>query len=305
MKLFSELKRITSQFFETEYFYRFRKLNKHVRAASFLNSTWEGDQDLLNILLLKIEHMFYNNKKFTDRYPQCIDASYFRDCKNKDDISFFRQYIGDYFFGWKPLCKENNWYYRRKEYWTDHTSDVVSKKRTKKCDYQNYTNYVYIGSDTFTDNNLNDVITKPGKVYYYYYDESIYDGYSYSGGRGIAYSYDTENMINISYVPSTCPMSEINKIVKEKTGSVIDASATIDRLVDIVPITIEDYKKLSDKAKAQVYGSRKILIEMLETRRVIKRILKLRPSSNNYDEKKKELYYNLADCLMKSDSWWD
>ena len=78
LKPFRELKRVIAQFFETEYWYRFRKtphyyLNDETqkyepsiydkRARDTLTCTWNGDSDILQMALLKTEHMFHNLKK--------------------------------------------------------------------------------------------------------------------------------------------------------------------------------------------------------------------------------------------------
>ena len=73
--IFKEIKRIISQFIETEYWYRFRKfpgfwyddeeniyspLKETIPARNWLTCTWDGENDILNIMQLKIEHMFWN-----------------------------------------------------------------------------------------------------------------------------------------------------------------------------------------------------------------------------------------------------
>lgn len=77
--IFKKAKRHISQFWETEYWYRFRKIHRYWldddtgkwekcvpqdHARDIITSTWEGEIDLLNHLLLKIDHMFWNLKKY-------------------------------------------------------------------------------------------------------------------------------------------------------------------------------------------------------------------------------------------------
>lgn len=77
--IFRKAKRHISQFFETEYWYRFRKLHKYWldddtgrweecapqrHARDIITSTWEGEDDLWGAMLLKIDHMFWNLKKY-------------------------------------------------------------------------------------------------------------------------------------------------------------------------------------------------------------------------------------------------
>ena len=74
-KLFRKIKRVISQFIETEYWYRFRQLpsfwyddkqniysplNEKIPARDWLTRTWDGENDILDIMRLKIEHMFWN-----------------------------------------------------------------------------------------------------------------------------------------------------------------------------------------------------------------------------------------------------
>lgn len=75
MKIFSEIKRVVEQFFETEFFYRWRKITyynwyegklfkNYGRALDHLNNTWDGDTSLLNIVNDKIFHMYVNLRKY-------------------------------------------------------------------------------------------------------------------------------------------------------------------------------------------------------------------------------------------------
>lgn len=75
MKMIKNIKK----FFETEYWYRWRKIISYwfdkddkkykvsyypKKASNIINSTWEGENDLLMIMLLKADHMFWNLKKY-------------------------------------------------------------------------------------------------------------------------------------------------------------------------------------------------------------------------------------------------
>lgn len=75
---FREIKRIISQAVETEFWYRFRKIPdywydsdeekflrmKDIPARDFLTSTWNGEDDILEAMLLKVEHMFWNLRHY-------------------------------------------------------------------------------------------------------------------------------------------------------------------------------------------------------------------------------------------------
>lgn len=78
MGIFREIKRVVSQFFETEYWYRFRKISRFsydaesdtfirnrwpIKARDILTSTWDGEYDIMQMMLMKVEHMFWNLHK--------------------------------------------------------------------------------------------------------------------------------------------------------------------------------------------------------------------------------------------------
>lgn len=79
LKMFRYLKRIISQFFERSYWYGNRKITKlwfdedtnkwenvayPKNARNIMNSTWEGESDIWYTVLLKLDHMFWDLKKY-------------------------------------------------------------------------------------------------------------------------------------------------------------------------------------------------------------------------------------------------
>lgn len=108
MKIFRNIKRIISQYLETEYWYRFRKLN-HLwynendskwhsadkssypyKARDILISTWKGEYDLWYSMLLKLEHMFWNLKKYGSEANYCFyqsDIEKYGNSKNKEILA--------------------------------------------------------------------------------------------------------------------------------------------------------------------------------------------------------------------------
>lgn len=77
MKFFYEIKRIVSQFFEARYWYiwrnkpsywynedthKYEQLKKPYCNYNILQHTWEGEDDILDIMVRKIEHMHHNLK---------------------------------------------------------------------------------------------------------------------------------------------------------------------------------------------------------------------------------------------------
>lgn len=102
-RFFTKAKRNINQFFETEYWYRFRKpislwydedtkkFEKSLypeNAGEILADTWNGESDLWNILLLKIDHMFYNLRKYGNEANYYFDESDVKKYSNKNDKIF-------------------------------------------------------------------------------------------------------------------------------------------------------------------------------------------------------------------------
>lgn len=105
--IFHELKRIVSQFIETEWWYRHRKIKTYwyddddkkfhqssFKARDILTSTWNGEDNILGMALLKIEHMFYNLKKFSWEKYFYVDSYYILKYGSDDDIKWaFNQIV--------------------------------------------------------------------------------------------------------------------------------------------------------------------------------------------------------------------
>lgn len=111
MKIFRTIKRVISQFFETEFWYRWRivsKPNAEIKRRAFenLNDTWNGDFSILNMVDDKVTHMLHNLRK----YGNCADCyllpSDIVSKGTKDDLKFtwkriIEDEINSKFFKWK------------------------------------------------------------------------------------------------------------------------------------------------------------------------------------------------------------
>lgn len=102
MRLFRDIKRTVNQFFEREYWYSFRKLpnywldedgkwkeGRKRRASDITNSTWNGDYDILEEMLLKVDHMFWNLHKYSVEKDYYFFASDILNHGNNNDKDFF------------------------------------------------------------------------------------------------------------------------------------------------------------------------------------------------------------------------
>lgn len=109
-KLFREIKRVVSQYFETEYWYRCRKFNDG-RAVSTLNDTWNGHNTLLNWQIMKVEHMIYNLRKYGNEVESYIDSPDFLKYGDDLDIAFGYLYSIEKLKESKSLrwCGKDHW----------------------------------------------------------------------------------------------------------------------------------------------------------------------------------------------------
>lgn len=91
--IFSKAKRHISQLWETEWWYRFRKIHRYWldvdtgrwekcvpqdHARDIITSTWEGENDLWGAMLLKLDHMFWSLRKYGEEkkyYFWSLDAA--------------------------------------------------------------------------------------------------------------------------------------------------------------------------------------------------------------------------------------
>lgn len=121
-KTVRKIKRIISQFIETEYWYRFRRLpsfwyddkqniysplNEKIPARDWLTRTWDGENDILDIMRLKIEHMFWNLKEHGNQAYFYLDSgnlkSQYREAVPDSDRKWaIDQIFNKYFSGIKP-----------------------------------------------------------------------------------------------------------------------------------------------------------------------------------------------------------
>lgn len=94
--IFRELKRIISQWVETEYWYRFRKRHgEHDRNVSILNDTWNGHNTLLQWQILKVEHMYHNLHKYGCEAMRYVDSPDFLDNCEAPDMFYALKYVQD------------------------------------------------------------------------------------------------------------------------------------------------------------------------------------------------------------------
>lgn len=328
--IFKEIKRHISQWIETEYWYRFRKIWyswfddygedatykykwKASRAGFHLACTWEGEKDILDMMRLKIEHMFWNLKNYGNvAYCYLRSKIILEIGTSQDKIIAAQRIIAKYDFDYKT--KENDWYSDfHEEWWTDMECRVHSPKPTRKYKYHSYVNKIPIGIDN--------------GIKYFLVHTNYFDGYGWSGGWSIE-SKDRkgENF----YFPSCYRFSDIQKLLDEKDIKInlVEGLLNLEHTINLVPS--EDLGKLSPELRKHVEGERQILVDLLTLRRYVKKLENLEDTDNKYynmwkdiedaDEQRKKMkeaedlflsdrknLYNQIFSLMveKGMGWWD
>lgn len=103
---FSEARRITSQFFETEFFYRWRKISFYhknkdgkIKKSSYmvlehLNNTWDLDKSILDIVEDKIFHAYVNIRRYGDTQSRYLHLNDILEHGNRESINwaFYKQF---------------------------------------------------------------------------------------------------------------------------------------------------------------------------------------------------------------------
>lgn len=343
-KPFRELKRVIAQFFETEYWYRFRKtphyyLNDDTqkyepskydkRARDTLTCTWNGDSDILQMALLKTEHMFYNLKKHSYHQYFYVDSfRFFEDGATDSDRALFARQVLDNYEK-SPKKYEYCWNFNRKEFFSDRKlSKTVSKKTRKYNKYVGFENSWWIGNE-----DVDKSISDSELVHYYLYHHDMFDGWGWQTTWGIKRTFDEQippseipekrkqyylnlddpdlgheeapqyrvkKTEDVTYFPSCYTWKDIQKIVDDK-GIKIDVLKSF--LTGAQTMLVDDmkvYAKLSPYIKSKARGLRRNLVELLHFRHMLKKLIYMSDTDDKYyqmwdsvkdpDEKSKKLY---------------
>ena len=348
LKPFRELKRIITQFVETEYWYRFRKtphyyLNDETqkyepskydkRARDTLTCTWNGDSDILQMALLKTEHMFHNLKKHSyQKYFYVDSCRFFEEGATDSDRGIFaRQVLDD--------CEKNPeqykycWNFYRKDFYSDkELRETVTKKDRKHKKYVGFENSWWIGNEK-VDKSISD----SGSLHYYLYHHDEFDGCGWSSTWGIKRTYDeqippseipenkkryylnlddpglgheeapqyrTKKEESITYFPSCYTWTNIQKIIDDKGIKIkaLEGFLSGAQTMDIDDMKV--YTKLSPYIKSKARGLRRNLVELLHFRHMLKKLINMSDTDDKYfnmwdsvkdpEEKSKKLEESIA-----------
>lgn len=247
MKIFRNIKRIISQYFETEYWYRWRKIDhfwfnndtgkyecKKVPARDYITCTWEGEKDILGIMLLKLDHMFWNLKHYA------AQSDFYLDSHNITKIGS----DSDKLYAFNKIIKE-----------------IESSKNEKEAiDCK----YLYKRTDG-------------GKEYRWFYGEydnqkAIYLAHIYPSNGEKDYWAILDNGI---YSNLQCKPDISNETGRKIIEGVIYYKYSVN-------VDITEYKNLSDELKPLVRGNRRTLTELLHLRHKVKQLYKIEDTDDKY-----------------------
>lgn len=343
LKPFRELKRIISQFFETEYWYRFKKtphyyLNDETqkyepsiydkRARDTLTCTWNGDSDILQMALLKTEHMFYNLKKHSYHQYFYVDSfRFFEDGATDSDRGIFARQVLD-------NCEKNPeqykycWNFHRIELYSDkELCETVTKKDHKHKKYVGFENSWWIGNEE-VDKSISD----SGLIHYYLYHSDAFDGWGWTTTWGIKKTYDeqippseipenkkqyylnldepdlgheeapqyrTKKEEGVTYFPSCYTWTDIQKIIDDKGIKINALKGFLSGAQTMIIDDMKVYAELSPYIKSKARGLRRNLVELLHFRHMLKKLINMSDTDDKYfnmwdgikdpDEKSKKL----------------
>lgn len=319
--ILKDIKRIISQFFETEYWYRFRSLTslwyddedqKYYKCSSLnkardiITSTWEGENDILNIMILKIDQMFWSLKKYgVEKNYYIYENDIFKHRTEEDKKIILTGALKETLTNDKKI-----WLF----------SGETPKSVNGKCDF--YIKYDNVNFEIVVYCN----IYKNGKQKKYEVGkEIVLQEYEMS---------DTDNVGDFVVSKLDSIFYAINVFVEAENMPPIEITNLGEYLITKLDtylyygFPMKDVCRLSKELRQQAVGNFVKCKDLLHLRRLIKNILKiddLNPKYNtwqNYkgEEKKKKLkecnelymsdrkeaYRRMADFMAeKGLRWWD
>ena len=300
--------------------------------------TWNGDSDILQMALLKTEHMFYNLKKHSFHQYFYVDSfRFFEDGATDSDRALFARQVLDNYEK-SPKKYEYCWNFNRKEFFSDRKlSKTVSKKTIKYNKYVGFENSWWIGNEE-VDKSISD----SELVHYYLYHHDMFDGWGWQTTWGIKRTFDEQippseipekkkqyylnldepdlgheeapqyrvkKTEDVTYFPSCYTWKDIQKLIDDK-GIKIEVLKSF--LTGAQTMLIDDmkvYAKLSPYIKSKARGLRRNLVELLHFRHMLKKLIYMSDTDDKYyqmwdsvkdpDEKSKKL--NEAEELYRQD----
>lgn len=351
--ILKDIKRSISQFLDREYWYNTRKIthlwfddedNKWKNstypknARTIINSTWEGESDIWYTVLLKLDHMFWNLKKYGIEKYWYLYSSDINDFGTKEDKAYLTNKVIDEAF--KKERDFKNIYL---------TSGSVSNDLSDNNQIEIYLKYNYdlkTMNLTAKTNKLipQDKIPKNKKLYTLKTHKDKNGRITFENVLADRYSQKQEYIIDSEYSvdPKECvrvldlrfdrTMKDFMRLLDIDEINLKNLNDMILDQIDIVEIdyTVEDRMKLSKELKTHATGNFVKCRDILHLRHLIKNLLKISENDSKYDymwtniedynqrvlamkearvhynADRKAAYHAVADFMCeKSLSWWD
>lgn len=353
MNIFRELKIIIFQFFEREYWYnkrkvtcfwfddednKFKESNYPKNARTIMNSTWNGESDIWYTILLKLDHMFWNLKKYGNEKDWYIYSSDINNFGTKEDKAFLTNKVIDEAF--KKERKFKNIYLidgcvsnnlsddGRITIYLKYDDDLKTMYLTAK------TNKLIPQEDIPKKKKLYSVKTNKDKDGKIIFERELVDQYT----QKQEYILDSEHNPD----PKECVRIlslRLDRVIKDFTRLLnidkLDLKSLEDMILDQIDIigidyTVKDRLKLSNQLKSCATGNFIKCRDILHLRHLIKNLLKVSENDTKYDytwidiknedlrcftrkqaqkrymEDRREAYEKVSEFMCeKSLSWWD
>lgn len=284
-KFFREIKRLVSQFFETEYWYRryipeywfndetnkYEKIKIPYIGYNPLMETWDGEGSILRIMIRKIEHMICVLRKYGNEKDWYIDSFRFKKGNKSDKEWAIKK------------CFES--YKKKEQYGTvtkfgDTTRIFVINDEVSKDVSDSGLRHYYVETEDFEKFRIvhyddqeipQDQIKKKDKLY----KVEMEDG-----------EFKSQVAAQYSHEPySICHGSDLNWTRVEQFFKTTFNINVNERLIDLhqtFDVTPEDLKSLSVEVKSYVRGNRQKIKDLLELRRLLKKYLSFDDLSDKY-----------------------
>lgn len=293
---------------------KLKYISRHLMARC-----WEGEEDILNVMQLKVEQMFYNLKKYGMQCNLYIDDNSYiksivdsfnirnKNCKIKEFVLIDKK-VTEYFhnFDSNPYPMKRDVVFINEKLLENGIDNIsLSLKKDKEHKLKCLRNTLSLRSGKYKDGLpkkffLSVVRIPIDKDKYVYY-------YSFYNQRELLPQEDEEDI--------ECHLSTY-KPEKLSNLRVTLCNLKIENFWDIVEkfcsldFTVEDYKYMTEDFKKYLRGLRINLKEILSLRRKIRDLSELSSLDfadiKEYDKKRKNLYMEITNLMIeKGENWWD
>lgn len=278
------------------------------RAGNILKRTWNGDIDILNIMLLKIDHMIWNLMHYSyhqDLYILLCD--FLENATDADKAFVFQKIMTEYI---SPDYKSCYNFKLHRECFTDKKCTKFVKKPHGKYIYKNFTNYTTL-------------CNQHDKTYYIKHDVH-YNGTGYEVDQSVVFILNNDQEFLLAELPTNFTLEDVQKVI----GCRFNVFESMLSYEQVVSFTVEDLPKLSSSVKEKLCGNRVTIKQLFKLRRLVKRLAcldsvddkyfniwkdvkdsqeeKMKEAQALYLQDRKRLYSQIFELMdAKGEYWWD